>query len=154
MISLAWKVLLNSFFSQPWQSVAEGRYICTFPAWLLPHSSPALPRSVPWVEAALGSHSSSTSAVRQESFCELSHIIALQQAKRNVFSELAKSWELRISSSGSPPCALLRATCRRDTANSDIKHVVLLCKHSNVSNSVLFTISANEIIGEKRRKQK
>lgn len=121
------------------------------PLWLLPHSSTALPTSVHWVEAALGPFS--TSAMRQERFCELSHIIALQQAKRNVFSELGTEdqlfWQPLLCLAQSH--LQKRHVCR---ANSDIKHVVLLCKHSNVSNSVLFTISANEIISEKRRKQK
>lgn len=37
--------------------------------------------------------------------------------------------------------------------NSDINHVVLLYKHSNILNSLLVTISANKIISEKRGKQ-
>lgn len=37
--------------------------------------------------------------------------------------------------------------------NSDINHVVLLYKHSNILNSLLVTISANKIIREKRGKQ-
>lgn len=97
--------------------------------WLLPHSSTALPTSGHWVGAALGPHSFSTSGTRQESFCELRHIIALQQAKRNVLSESGKRWELRISSSGSPPVpcseppgeeARLQGKLRHKTCCSDL----------------------------------
>lgn len=155
MISLAWKVLLNSFFSQPWKSVAEGRYICTFPG--LFGYSPIPPLLCP--DPCTGYRQLwdlIPSTVRQQCFLWVEPHQCFPASKKKCFLRAGQELGTEDQPFREPPLCLAQSHLQKRhvcMANSDINHVVLLCKHSNVWNSVLFTISASKIIGEKRRKQ-